>query len=148
VTDSQSCYQSNDEIEAVVRGFESCTTTPSEFTHRAHLTVALSYLYLSHLTVSEATARMRESLFHFLDHHAVDRQKYNETITIFWIKLIRNFLEQTDTTRPLAIIANEMIESLSDPQLIHSYYSRERLSSNEARRRWIEPDVKPLEEQG
>lgn len=145
MTDSKSCYKTGDEIEAVVRGFESGTTTPSEFTHRAHLTVALSYLYLSRLTIPEATARMRESLFHFLDHHGVDRQKYNETTTLFWIKLVHNLLERRDKTRPFVDITNEILETIGDSQLIYAYYGKELLSSDEARRRWIEPDVKPLD---
>lgn len=143
--DSKNRYETDDEIEAVAHGFESCTTMPSEFNHRAHLTVALSYLHSSRLTIPEATARMRAGLYRFLDRHGIDRRKYNETVTLFWIKLVRSFLDRTDTTRTLAEIANEMLESIGDPQLIFSYYSKEHLSSDEARRMWIEPDVKPLD---
>jgi hypothetical protein len=145
VTDSKNNYQSTDEIEAIVRDFESCTTPPAEFSHRSHLTVALSYLHLSGLSIAEAATRMRTGLYRFLDHHGIDRQKYNETITLFWIKRVNSFLNRTDTTRSLASIANEMIETCGDSQLIYNYYSKEILSSDEARRMWIEPDVKPLD---
>lgn len=138
-------YESDDEIAAIVRGFESCMTPPAKFSHASHLTVALSYLYLSRLTIAEATTRMRSGLYRFLNHHGIDRQKYNETITLFWIKLVRSFLDRTDRARSLASIANEMIETCGDLQLIYNYYSRELLSSDEARARWIEPDVKPLD---
>lgn len=146
MSDSNKDYKSDDEIEAVVRGFENCTMPDSEFSHGAHLTVALSYLHVSGLTVSEATARMRAHLYRFLDHYGVDRQKYNETITLFWIKLVRSFLDGADhAARPLYEIANEMIESFDDSKLVFSYYSKERLSSDEARKMWIEPDLKPLD---
>lgn len=138
-------YTSRDEIEAIVHGFESCATPDSEFDHRAHLTVALSYLHLYELTIPEATKRMRTGLYRFLDHHGHDRQKYHETITLFWIKLVQSFLERTDASRRVADLANEMNDLYGNSQFIYNYYSKERLSSDEARRGWIEPDVKPLD---
>jgi hypothetical protein len=145
VTDSQGYYQSEGEVKARVRGFEDCTLPDSEFDHPSHLTVALAYLHLSRLSVPEATTRMRAALYRFLDHYGEDRGKYNETITLFWVKLVRGFLDKTDTARPLADIANEMIESFGSSRLIYDYYSKERLSSEEARKEWVEPDVKPLD---
>ena len=88
---------------------------------------------------------MRASLHRFLDHYGHDRQKYNETITLFWLKLVDKFLEQTDKARTAVDIYNEMVEFCGDPQLIFNYYSKELLSSEEARRGWVEPDLKPLE---
>ena len=145
MTESENYYKSDDEIEALVRGFEDCSTLPSEFNHRAHLVVALSYLHLSRLTAEQATERMRAGLYRFLDHYGEDRQVYNETITIFWIKLVQSFLDQTNATRPVADIANEMIKAYGNSQLIYSYYTKERLSSAEAKKEWIEPDMKPLD---
>jgi hypothetical protein len=145
VTEPEHYYQSDDEIEALVRGFEDCSTRPSEFNHRAHLVVALSYLRLYRLTVQEATERMRAGLYRFLKHHGEDRQVYNETITLFWIKLVQSFLDRTDASRPLIDITNEMIAACGNSQLIYSYYTRERLSSDEAKKEWIEPDVMALD---
>jgi hypothetical protein len=142
---TRDCYKSDDEIEEVVRGFESCATPPSAFDHRAHLTVAFSYLRLSKLTLAEAAERMRIGLHRYLDHNGVDRQKYNETITLFWIKLVRSFLDGVDAERNSAGIANGMLEALGNSQLIFEYYSKERLLSDEARVAWVEPDVVPIE---
>jgi hypothetical protein len=79
-------YQSEEEIETVAHGFESCTTAKEDFKHRSHLTIAA--WYLSHLSHEEALNKIRDGLFIFLDHHGVGREKYNETLTIFWIKLV------------------------------------------------------------
>jgi hypothetical protein len=128
-----------------VRGFENCTLPDAEFDHPSHLTVALSYLHLSRLTVRQATTRMRAALYRYLDHYGEDRRKYNETITLFWVKLVRSFLDKADTQRPLADIANEMIESFGSSQLIYDYYSKEHLLSEAARKDWVEPDIKPLD---
>jgi hypothetical protein len=138
-------YRSDEEIETVVRGFESCTIEPAAFDHRAHLTVAFAYLHLSRLNVAEATKRMRAGLYRFLDHNNVERQKYNETITLFWIKRVRGFLAEIAAERPVAEIANKMIEACGDAKLIYEYYSKERLSSDEARTMWVEPDVKAID---
>jgi hypothetical protein len=145
VTDLANYYKSEDEIEAVVKGFENCTLPDSEFKHAEHLTVALSYLNGLHLTVPEATTRLRAALYRFLDQHAGDRQVYNETITLFWLKIVDGFLRRTGTARPLREIANELIESFGNSNLIYDYFSREHLLSGEARKAWVEPDLKPLD---
>ncbi len=138
-------YGSEEELEAVVRGFESCATPPAEFTHAAHLVVALCYLRGSRLAIAQAAARMRDGLYRYLDHNGVDRQKYNETITLFWLKRVRGFLDRADTTRTTTDLANEMLELCGNATLVNDYYSKERLFSEEARAAWVEPDLKPID---
>jgi hypothetical protein len=142
---SNADHKSEAEIIALVREFESGATAPAEFKHSAHLLVAFSYLHLSSLTVTEATERMRTSLYRYLEHHQVDRRKYNETITRFWIRLVRGFLDEADTTCAVPDLTGELLQTFNNSQLIYEYYSRERLSSEEAREDWIEPDLKPLD---
>ena len=136
-------YQNEKEIEAVVRGFESCATTAADFKHASHLTVAV--WYLSQGSIAEALEKMRANLFRFVDHHGVSREKYNETITLFWLKLAQKFLDQADKNSSLVETTNRLIEALGDAQSVFDYYSRERLWSPEAKRMWVEPDLKPLD---
>src|SRR6185295_1546081 len=117
VAGSRKLYGSEEELEAVVRGFESCATPPAEFTHASHLIVALCYLRGSRLAVAQAAERMRAGLYRYLDHNDVDRQKYNETITLFWLKRVRGFLDRADAARPTAELASEMIELCGDAKL-------------------------------
>jgi hypothetical protein len=145
VTNSRKRYQNEDEIEAIVQGFEGCTLPDAEFKHAEHLTVALSYLHRLRLTVPEAMTRMREALYRFLDHYAGNRQAYHETITLFWIKLVNSFLDTADTARPVTDLANELIESYGNSNFIYDYYSREHLLVGEAKKVWVEPDLKPLD---
>jgi hypothetical protein len=79
-------YSSQAEIDAVIRGFELCTTDKTAFKHQDHLTVAVCYL--RETTVEKAIEKMREALLRFVDHHKVDPQKYNETITVFWFQMV------------------------------------------------------------
>lgn len=135
-------YNSEDEIIAVVQGFESCATPAGDFTHLAHVTVAV--WYLSRSTVAEAVERMRASLFRFLDHHQVDRMKYHETLTIFWVKLVRHRIDEQDPERSLLEITNSVIQSIGNSKIVFNYYSEERLWSEQARHGWVEPDRKQV----
>ncbi len=135
-------YKSRDDIELVVRGFESCTTGKDEFTHQDHLTVAVWYLHSFELR--DAIDQMRMSLFCFLDHHGVGREVYNETITVFWMRLIQEFLSDTDRRQSLVEAANTVLEQFSNSRLIFEYYTQDLVRSPMAKKSWVEPDLKPL----
>jgi hypothetical protein len=79
-------YQSEAEIENVVRGFETCETGADDFNHPEHLVVAVSYLHT--MNRDAALDRMRSGLLRFLEHHVGDTGKYSEEITVFWIDKI------------------------------------------------------------
>jgi hypothetical protein len=87
---------------------------------------------------------MRASIFRFLDHHQVGHEKYNETLTLFWIKLVRQSMDQLDPKCSLIDATNAIIQSLGNSQVVFDYYTRERLWSEEARRVWVVPDLKQL----
>ena len=69
-------------------------------------------------------------------------REYHETITLFWVRLLAH---------ARAIASKESLENVveANPQLLEkdfpfAYYSRERLFSENARTKWMEPDLKPL----
>lgn len=132
-------YESEEQIEAVVKGFESCATPKEEFKHSSHLTVAV--WYLSRFTQEEALQKIRFGLFRFLDHHGVGREKYNETLTIFWIKLVQNNLDQMGAETSLVEKVNRVLKRLGDPRAVFKHYSEESLQSAKAKQAWIEPDL-------
>ncbi|MBD0369535.1 MAG: hypothetical protein ICV60_01670 [Pyrinomonadaceae bacterium] len=136
-------YESDDEIRALVEGFESCSLPDDDFDHRAHLAVAV--WYLSSMNVAQAAGRMREGLLRFLAHYEVDPQKYNETITLFWVRRLDKLLSETDSALPLCERANQTIDRAGDSQTIFDYYTRERAFSEEGRTSWIQPDLKEME---
>jgi hypothetical protein len=135
-------YKSEAEIEAVVHGFESCQASKEEFSHQSHVTVGV--WYLRHTNLERATESMRDGLIRFLDHHGLGRQKYHETLTVFWMRLIGNEIKQSDPGVSLVELTNTVVESLSDSGLPFDYYSREFLMSDESRKSWVEPDLKDL----
>ncbi len=106
-------YSSEDEIEQVVRGFETCGTDKSAFKHREHLTVGVWYLQT--LDTHAAVERMRTSLLRFVDHHGVPREKYSEEVTVFWIELIAKKLSELGDEMSLVEKCNRVVEELNSP---------------------------------
>ena len=70
----------------MVRSFETCQTNADDFRHPEHLAVAVWYVHT--MDRDSALDRMRSGLLRFLEHHGVDKQKYSETVTVFWIDKI------------------------------------------------------------
>jgi len=111
-----------------------------DFHHASHLHVAWVYLTESS-SVQQAAKKMRNTLRRFAAA-AGKPEKYNETITLFWVHLL---------SRAQAASRAERLEDVvhANPQLLEknfplAYYSTERLFSDEARTSWVEPDLKLL----
>lgn len=103
-------YETENEIDAVVAGFEQCTTGKSDFTHLSHLTVAVYYLRNS--TPEETFHKMSAGLFRFLDHHGIGRAKYDAELTRSWIALVQSVIEQLDSKLSLVAVTNTVLERL------------------------------------
>jgi hypothetical protein len=137
-------YQSDKEVEEVVRRFEAGELPPDDFKHLQHLTVALSYLL--RLPEAEASEHMRLSIRRFLAHHSLSTDVYHETLTVFWMKRVRAFLlAPTVAALTLFELANELAKKHGDSRLVYEYFSKELIDSEAARAGWVEPDLKPLD---
>ena len=134
-------YTTDTEIHRVVEDFENCQTGKDEFHHEQHIVVAVCYLCAAPTEV--ATERMRSSLFRFLEHHNVDNRKYNETLTVFWLEMVVLELNKLPADVRLVERCNSMVATLNNPKLALDFYSQELLWSDEARARFVEPDLRP-----
>lgn len=108
-------YQTEQEIDAVVAGFENCTTGKAEFTHLSHLTVAVCYLRDS--TPDEAFQKMSAGLFRFLDHHGVGRVKYSEELTRAWLTLVHEIMTGLDPQLSRIAVTNVVLERLGNSRI-------------------------------
>ena len=133
-------YTTDEEIDRVVDDFESCQTGKDEFHHQQHIVVAVCYIASAPIEV--ATERMRSSLFRFLEHHKVDNRKYNETLTVFWLEMVVLELNKLPADVRLVERCNSMVATLNNPKLALDFYSQELLWSDEARARFVEPDLR------
>jgi hypothetical protein len=124
----------------LARALERGQIANENFHHLSHLHVAWAYLSES-LDVEEASAKMRGTLRKFAAS-AGHAEKYHETITLFWVRLL-SVLRAANTSRSLEAIVQ------ANPHLLEKnfpleYYSRETLFSDRARTSWVEPDLKPI----
>jgi hypothetical protein len=111
-------FQNEQEIEAVVAGFEACTTGVDDFSHRDHLTVAV--WYLGNSTPEQAFEKMCSGLRCFLDHHGVGRAKYDEQLTMKWIRVIQDAIEGMNPDLSLLEVTNIVIERFGDSRVVNS----------------------------
>ncbi len=133
------------ETERITLAFIDRTLPKSEWTHHAHLRVGLWHLL--HYSEGSALALLRERIRAYNETTGVANTEsggYHETITRFFLRVIRVFLESVDPARPVDELAGELIERHGGHDLALRYYSRERLFSREARRSWVEPELQPL----
>ena len=138
-------YQTKDEIEALVTEFNNCTLSRSEWNHAAHLTVALWYLV--RYEEQEAIERIRDRIKCYNTAMGIKTTKdsgYHETMTLFWIWIVRDYLSVTSKQDSILQLVNGLIGNYNNKHLPLQYYSRDLLMSWEARSKWVEPDLKPL----
>jgi hypothetical protein len=118
--------------------FEACRFAPEDFTHRAH--VHLAYTYLAENDTDTAAALMQTALMGFLQHHGIPASKYHETLTRAWILAVRHFMELSPgASSGDAFISHNPI--LLDSRIMLTHYSADVLFSDEARARFVEPNL-------
>ena len=135
-------FTKDEEIIWLVEKFEAGAIPRKEWTHAAHLTVALWYA-LDH-DLDLAIEKMRVGIFNLLESFGVDLAKempYHETLTVFWMKTVFTYLENSRDRDSLVQMTNDLIKTCGDSGLPLKFYSRASLFSSEARAKYIEPNL-------
>ena len=120
--------------------FEACTL--EEFHHRDHIKVA--YLYLRRHPLNEAIAKVRtglQALAVAWNAPIDDLEKgYHETMTQAWVRLVDLALSNHGSSESADDFCDQH-PNLMQKTHLQSFYSRERLTTWEAKRGFIEPDL-------
>ncbi|MEP6924094.1 MAG: hypothetical protein ABI954_06495 [Pyrinomonadaceae bacterium] len=135
-------YTKDEEVIELIKKFEDSAVTATEWTHGAHLTVALFYA-VNH-DFETALGKMRAGIFKLNAAHGTPNtptRGYHETLTVFWLLTISEFLEKTKERDSLSKLANHLIETCGDSGLPLKFYSRDVLFSPAARANYIEPNL-------
>ena len=123
---------------AFARAFEAGAVRPEDFDHVAHLRLAWVYLHEAG-SADAALPRIRGAIQRFAAA-AGAAQKYHETITVVWMRL----LEDAGARVPPSCELSELLRhhpELGDKNLPLKQYSRERLFSDAAREAYVPPDL-------
>ncbi len=134
-------YRTQEEIERLVRDFEDASLSPAEFNHLAHMTVAMRYLM--HFPYPDAVAHMRIQIRQFAAKLS-QNQLYNETITLFWMKLLNHLLQYVEPGDSPADTVYQILSNWDSMGFVFKHYSKELAFSEAARQAWVEPDLLPL----
>jgi len=137
----------HDEVLGLVARFEDRTLPKAEWTHSAHLAVAL--WYASRLPFDEALVAVRDGIREVIAAQGVVTTPaggYHETITRFYMRVICGYVayEEEDAADDWATRVNRLLRRYGEKDLPLRHYSRDRLMSPEARFGWVEPDLRPL----
>ena len=127
--------------------FREGSLPKAAFTHRAHLMVGL--WFLDHHSEAEARALVPAAIKRFNDRVGTvpkPRGGYHETITQFYLSMIARFRHRWRGEASFATRANALHDELEDRALPLRHYSEALLWSEEARARWVAPDLAPIDE--
>jgi hypothetical protein len=108
------------------------------FTHRDHLRVAFAYARRDGVEAAVVGARRIRGFA----AAAGATRKYHDTLTVAWARVVAHLALQ----RP-ALAFGDFVAAhpqLERRDLLLAHYSRERLFSDAARARFVEPDLLPL----
>ena len=134
-------FRDDADICQFVEQFEQCRWPYAQWTHRAHLAIAV--YYLRRFPFSEAIARLRQSIQRY-NKACGDPDGYHETITILFMRAVDAHIQTRGGNPSMAQIV-EQLAPVYTMQWPLNFYSGERLWSAEARRGWLDPDLKPLD---
>ncbi|HXU21117.1 MAG TPA: hypothetical protein VN788_11090 [Verrucomicrobiae bacterium] len=125
-------YLDDDEFLAA---FYSFRLAPSEFHHADHL--RLAWLEVHRQPIEAVLSRVRAGIQAFAAHHDASHI-YHETITTAWVRLIATHDEKSFDE---FLNRNEHRLNLD---LLHRFWTPALLRSDEARARWMPPNLRSL----
>jgi hypothetical protein len=139
-------YASEADIIRIGEGFLARTLPRVEWTHAAHFAAALWLMrYRADLDASREMPRLIRAYNESVGRVNDDSGGYHETITQASLRALRGVLDANPADMPVYQIVNAlMASSLGNPNWLLEYWSRDVLMSVDARRRWLEPDLKAL----
>lgn len=130
------------DAQQFIEDFKSCELPREEWTHQAHLIVALFFLTHHYEDVYESLKAAIIKYNEATDTPNTDTSGYHVTLTYFWIQEVDTFLEKCpkrefNEDNIIRILASELCQSA----YFLKFYSRECLWSLKARKEWVPPDL-------
>ena len=139
-------YKSMQEVESLVCAFEEQATSLEKWDHQMHLAICCWYVMKTPGAAEESMRDGIQALNRKLGVMTTPSSGYHETLTLFWIAKVRSLVEVC--SGPEIAVLNAVVGGLADRSLVYFHYSRELISSNDARRTWREPDLQRLPAEG
>jgi hypothetical protein len=138
-------FTSDNEIITIGNGLLDRTLPKTAWTHAAHFAATLWLLQCRpEVEISHEMPGIIRGYNEATGGANTDTAGYHETITQASIRAARAFLAEAPS-QPLFVTCNALMQSrLGFPDWLLEYWTRSRLFSVEARREWLEPNIKRL----
>lgn len=132
------------EERTFLEAFETCSLPPEAWTHTAHIRMA--WLCLGEGDFESALERIRHGILRY-NAEVLDKiSEFHETVTVAFARIIAARMRPDEGWEVFAQ-HNEDLFARTPPAL-SAYYSMELLMSQQARRSFVEPDLRPLPDRG
>jgi hypothetical protein len=130
----------------LIQRFKDGTLPKLEWTHEAHLMVGL-YAVIEHKTT--ALDFMRTHIRRYNEAVGTvnsDTSGYHETLTVFWLWMLENLVDEKQLTTYDEVAVDELIfeELFAQRNVWLRFYTQERVLSVAARRDFVAPDLLPM----
>jgi len=132
------------DIERIARGVIERCLPKSEWTHEAHFAAAL-WLLRHRDNVAAIMPGLIRAYNESVGTMNTDTTGYHETITQASLRAARHVMDGHDADTPLQVVlAALMASDFGRSGWLLGYWTRDRLFTPQARRAWVEPDLRPL----
>ena len=123
--------------EQFLAAFTAGQIANHDFHHRDHL--RLAWIEIRRLGLPRASEAVTAAIRQFAARHG-HGDRYHETMTRFWLRVVGMGITRHPTLAFDELLAAE--PHLLDKNLPYRHWSPQRMGSDEARRLWVEPDVR------
>lgn len=130
-----------EECDAFLSRFEDGSLPATEWTHQAH--IAMATVYLSRYGDS-VLSHTRGAIRNYLLSRGKAITNYHETLTIFWLAVVAEATGEQHSPIVHDAVWQNCSRFGQKSKLYERYYSFDVFNSEDARIRWIAPDLLPL----
>lgn len=118
--------------------FSNSKLDPTLFSHEAHL--RLAWIHISKYGETKAIENITEQLQNFVRHLGAT-DKYNETLTVAAIKVVKHFMKKETLNTFYDFITTHPRLKTNFKNIIGQHYGFDILNSVKAKKKYLEPDL-------
>jgi hypothetical protein len=136
---------SSDQVEELVSRFKARTLAKEEWTHEAHLTVGIWFVY--HLDFFDALCQIKSGIITLnASFGGINdgNSGYHETLTVFWAKIMAEYIRLNELSFE-ETVNNFLSTPLTEKSLPFEFYEKEILLSPPFRAVFHEPAQKAID---
>ena len=132
-------------FDKIIDGFNSSSLAKDEWTHEAHLAMAI--YYISRYLPENILPVVRKKIKKLNDFHGTPNSKdsgYHETLTEFWLHNAYLFMLRNSDLEREELTTQFVNSKYGERAYPLEFYSKEKLMSNQARLEFVLPDKKEM----